>query len=129
VNTPEPPSSPEIPDLTPEQFAELLAAELHTLAEDVRPTYQQYAVPPVRMERAWMYEGRRVAAPVWVVARAGNVLLVYDEVEEEFGIGTVPDGGLAEGGEITDWGTFGPRLRWTLMRFPDPVAYIDSQAG
>jgi hypothetical protein len=121
--------SPEVPDLTAEQFADFLAAEVRALTDDVRPTYDRFAVPFVRMQHAWVEGGQRTTAPVWVVARAGDVVLVYDEVEDEFGIGTVSGGELNEGGRITDWGTFGSRLRWTLLRFPDPVAYIDAQAG
>ena len=127
--SPSEPTSPDpIPDLTPAEFEALLASELASLDADVPPVYQRCRVPPVRMQHRWHFDGREVGAPVWVVARDGPTVLGYDEVEEEWGIGRV-SGALDDGGVVEDWGTFGDRLRWTLLRFPDPAAYVRRTAG
>jgi hypothetical protein len=119
----------EIPALTAEEFRQLLANELGSLQADVRPTWERAALDtPVRMVHTWELDGREASAPVWVVARAGPTVLGYDEVEEEFGIGSVGSRRLAEGGVVDEWGTFGERLRWTLLRFPGPSAAVPSQA-
>ncbi|AHG92898.1 hypothetical protein J421_5363 (plasmid) [Gemmatirosa kalamazoonensis] len=124
----EPALSDQVPDLTSAEFQALLADEVASLDAEVLPTYRRCQVPPVRMEHRWEFDGRQVGAPVWVVARDGPVVLGYDEVEEEWGIGRVL-GAVADGGVVDDWGTFGERLRWTLLRFPDPAAYVRRTAG
>jgi hypothetical protein len=103
----------EAPDLTPAEFERLLDEETASLEPDVRSTYDQFAVEPVRMTYFWRWGDRRVSKPIWVIARSGAKVLGYDEVEEEFGTGLVRQEGIVE-----DWGTFGERLRWTLLRFP-----------
>jgi hypothetical protein len=123
------PTPDAFPFLTAEQFAALLRAEIESLQADVLPTFTQFQVAPVRMEHRWQIDGREMADPVWVVARAGATILGYDEVEGEWGIGTARGGAVVPGGVVDDFGTFGDRLRWTLLRFPDPVAYIARSAA
>jgi hypothetical protein len=53
-------------------------------------------------------------APVWVICRTGEHVLGYDEIEEEYGTGT-----LGSDGSLADWGTWGERLSWALQHFPD----------
>ena len=111
------PNSPNtVPDLTAEEFRELLSREVQSLGDDVLGIYRSSAVTPVRMCHTWEFEGRHVSAPVWVVARRGPLVVGYDEVEEEYGVGLTES--LALDGVVDDWGTFGERLRWTLLRFP-----------
>jgi hypothetical protein len=102
--------------LTREGFEHLFDAETAALDPEAEAILRRYAVPAFKT--AYEYPGRRdrEASPVWVVAKAGDVVLGYDEVEEEYGIGTIRADGL-----LNDWGTFGERLRWSLIRFPDPT--------
>ena len=123
------PPPPQVPDLTAAQFSALLAAEEAGLLDDVRPKYERYRIAPLRMEHRWTFDGRLVTAPLWIVARDGVTVLGYDEVEDEWGIGRAHDGVVAPGAPVEDFGTFGERLRWTLLRFPDPTAYISPAAG
>ena len=119
----------EAPYLTPDDFRRRLAEEVQSLDPDVRPTWERYALrAPMRMRHTWTFLAREVSGPVWIIARAGTAVLGYDEFEEAFGIGAVGFSELPAGGVVDNWGTFGERLRWTLLRFPDPAAFIASQA-
>jgi hypothetical protein len=89
--------SQSIPDLTLGEFETLLGAEVAGLSDDVLPTYERYRVSPIRMAHRWDDDGGQVGAPVWVVARDGSVVLGYDEVEEEWGIGCVSGAGRRRG--------------------------------
>ena len=122
-----PPDEP--PYLTNEEFRGQLRTEIERLRADVRLIWDRYALDtPVRMRHTWQLEGREVSGPVWVIACAGTTLLGYDEFENEFGIGSAGTTELTRGGIVHDWGTFGEQLRWTLLRFPDPTAYMTSPA-
>jgi hypothetical protein len=108
-----------VDDLTSAEFEHLLGEETASLQAEARAVLDRYAVAPFRVARE--FEGRRGPrlSPVWVVARDGDVVLGYDEVEEEYGIGRLRGDGPLEG-----WGTFGERVRWSLVRFPDPAEYV-----
>lgn len=101
------------PYLTPAEFERLLDDEASSLESDVWPVYDQYAISPVRMTYFWNWGERRVSKPIWVIARAGERVVGHDEIEEEYGTGLVRQAGVME-----DWGTYGERLRWTLLQFP-----------
>src|SRR3954471_22184486 len=103
-------------DLTREAFEQLFSVETAALDLDAAARLNRYAVPP--FQAAYEFEGKsgRARSQVWVVAKAGEVVLGYDEAEEEYGIGTLRASGL-----LTGWGTFGERLHWSLIRFPDPT--------
>jgi hypothetical protein len=47
---------------------------------------------------------------VFVVAKTGEHLLYYDDVEEDFGV-AIPDGD----GVLRNWGNFGPLVRAVLV--------------
>ena len=49
---------------------------------------------------------------IYVLAQRGKIVLGLDLVEEEFGTGT-----LTKAGVVSDWGTYGEKLEWTLQRF------------
>ena len=117
-----------MPDMTHSQFEALLGRQTSELTEDVTTTYERYRVAPARMRHQWRFDGREVAAPVWVVARDGSSVLGYDEVEEEWGIG-LARAGVMEGEVVEDWGTFGANLRWALLHFPTPRYQADEQPG
>jgi len=101
-------------DLTREGFESLLATEVAALDPEAQAILTRYAVPVFRTAHEFAGKSGRAATAVWVVAKSGDIVLGYDEVEAEFGIGTFDAAGL-----VTHWGTFGERLRWSLIRFPD----------
>jgi hypothetical protein len=50
---------------------------------------------------------------MYSVARESESVLIYDDVEEEFGIGQLDADGV-----VRDWFTVGSELRWALGQFP-----------
>jgi len=84
-----------------DNFEHLLREELETLTPATLKIWQKYAIAP--------YEQSCVRNPdagierVFVVARNGNHLLFFDDVEDEFGVG-VPDSDSI----LRDLETFGP---------------------
>jgi hypothetical protein len=104
----------EAEDLSLAEFEQLLARDTSLLEPEVRATYERYATSPVRMLYSWKFGEQLVTKSIWVIARAGSHVIGYDEVEEEYGTGTV-----LEEGTVVDWGTYGELLRWTLLRFPE----------
>jgi hypothetical protein len=104
-----------VDDLSDDEFRRLLDEEVVSLDPEIRAVYDRYAVPPERlMDRTDAGRGP-FDRPIWVFLRAADRLGGYDEIEEEFGTG-VP----GPEGYVVDWGTYGGRLRWLLLRFPDP---------
>lgn len=51
--------------------------------------------------------------PIYCFARAGDEVLIHDDVEEEFGTGILDNDGV-----LRQWGTYGEELRWSLHHFP-----------
>ena len=102
-------------ELTREAFKRLFDVETSALDREAAVILERYAVPLFKATYEFASKSGPATSPVWVVAKAGEVVLGYDEVEEEYGIGTLP-----AGGRLTAWGTFGERLHWSLIRFPDP---------
>ena len=99
-------------DISRDEFLAVLRDELTRLSPELRGVYDHYAVDPVRAPQTWdRGEGARTL-PVWIIARHSSEVVGYDEVEEEYGVGTLAPTG------VTDWGTYGERLAWTLRRFP-----------
>ena len=103
------------PELKPEEVERIVSDAAATLAAELRAVFDRYAVPA--FVTAYEFEGVRgpTTAPVWVVARSGSVVLGYDEAEEEYGVGTLRDGGLLE-----RWGIY-DRLEWALRSFAAAV--------
>jgi hypothetical protein len=82
-----------------ETLERILTEEIAALTPEATKAYQNYAVAPYeqRCSRTADYGIERV----FVVARKGNHLLFFDDVEEEFGVG-VPDSDAI----LRDLGTF-----------------------
>ena len=99
--------------LTREEFERLFAAEAAALDPAARAILIRYGVLPFKAEYQFERVSGPAGSPVWIIARSGDLVLGYDEVEEEYGIGQ-----LGAGGHVADWGTFGERLHWSLIRFP-----------
>ncbi|HXE33308.1 MAG TPA: hypothetical protein VN087_05300 [Verrucomicrobiae bacterium] len=91
-----------------ERFDEILSREISSLAPGVQRLYEQYAVQPFHLP--CLRDQGAVREQVFVVAKKGNRLLYFDEVEEDFGI-TIPD----EGGVMREWGNYGPLVRALLV--------------
>ena len=82
------------------RFDEILAEEVTGLPPDARKIYEDNAVSVVEQPcyRSEQYGIERV----FVVARAGARLLLFDDVEDEFGIGEPDNGGV-----LRDWHLYG----------------------
>ena len=96
---------------------ELLADQLTRLRNEVRSTWERYglAVPvAIQCVRRDVSGSLTEPEPIFCVARAGDRVLIYDDVEEEFGIGVVDSDGL-----LRSWGTYGEELNWSLRHFPE----------
>ncbi len=90
-----------------ERFDQVLRKEIEALPPAAMEIYERYATIPFEQpcSRGAEYGVERV----FVVARDGNHLLFFDDVEEDFGVG-VPD----EDGILRDMGTFGPLVAAVL---------------
>ena len=115
---PPPPSARERPDLTPEEFSRLLEREVSNLDAREREILGMYAISTVRAKHQWLYGDRQVESRVWLIAMSGSVVIGYDEVEEEYGVGRLETPELHGDPIVEDWGILGERLGWTLRAFP-----------
>jgi hypothetical protein len=92
----------------------LMAHELGRLSDAQFQCWERYGLKPehVPCERP-AQDGPPARDPIYLIARAGDEVLIYDDVEGEFGTGALdPDGVLRH------WGTWGGALAWSLERFP-----------
>jgi hypothetical protein len=92
-------------------FQQHLAQEVSSLSDDVAPIYGRYAVKPFR---AWRHLGTTVV-PSFVVAQAGDDVVYYDDIEEEFGTASLD----SATSQLRNEGTWGERLEWALRHFPE----------
>jgi hypothetical protein len=90
-----------------EKFEHLLKEEIETLTPAALKAYEKYSKAPY--EQPCLRDSASGIERVFVVARNGNRLLFFDDVEEEFGVG-VPD----SDGVLRDLGTFGPLVAAVL---------------
>jgi hypothetical protein len=93
----------------------LMANELGRLSDAQFQRWERYGIKPehVTCERAVGAGGPPSVDPIYVIARSGQEVLVYDDVEGEFGTGV-----LDQDGVLRTWGTWGEALAWSLERFP-----------
>jgi len=77
-----------------------LNSEIASLPVDLRSAYQEYATAIAEQPcfRSEQYGPERV----FVVARSGIRLLIFDDVEDEYAIGVADDDGV-----LRDWGLYG----------------------
>ena len=102
-------------DLSHEEFQAMLRGEVAALAPALRSLLGRYEVEPLRGPFTWDSGDEPRTKAVWILARSGDVVAGYDEVEEEYGTGRLGASG------IEDWGTHGDRLAWTLQAFAQQV--------
>ena len=98
-------------DWTPvsgEQFAKILSNEVSSLAPNVQRLYQQYNVKPYQLP--CLRDQDSALEQVFVLAKNGNRLLYFDDVEEDFGVATPDDDGV-----MREWGNYGPLVRALLV--------------
>jgi hypothetical protein len=114
----------EMPDLTAGQFHAVLMAEVIGLDGSVARIYDRHRIAPVRVMQRYLQDGRDVGLPVWVVARSGETVMGYDEVEEEWGMGTARHGLLFEDATVHEWATCGHRLSWTVLRYAEQAGLV-----
>jgi hypothetical protein len=88
-------------------FEVLLAEQVARLDKVTREVYDRYRVPVTAQAQGF--------GIVYVIAREGQKVLFYDEVEEEFGTAE-----LQMDGTMEDYGTWGEELSWALRQFPEP---------
>jgi hypothetical protein len=93
----------------------LMANELGRLNDAQFQHWERYGLKPEHVQCERRAQGNKppVLDPIYVIARAGNEVLVYDDVDEEFGTGTLDADGV-----LRQWGTWGEALAWSLERFP-----------
>lgn len=85
--------------ITRSELDQLVDRELAGMVEPFRAYYRSYAVEPYRT--ACAHSG--FDDSFYVVAQLGNQVVVYNDIEEDFGVGT-----LAESGPMTDRADYGP---------------------
>lgn len=82
-----------------ENFERILTEEIAALTPDAARAYEKYATTPYE-QTCWRSSDYGIER-VFVVAKNGNRLLFFDDVEDEFGVG-VPDSDAI----LRDLGTF-----------------------
>jgi hypothetical protein len=90
-----------------EKFEGILREEIGALRPEVLRLYEQYAVRP--FQQPCLRDQNCTIEQVFVVAKNGNRLLYYDDVEEDFGV-AIPD----EDGTLRNWGNYGLLVRAVL---------------
>ena len=98
--------------MTPKEFSALLEPEVSALSPEMKVVYCRYAVPPFLVRRHIVQSSE----PTFVIAKARDEVLYYDDLENEFGTGTLVDG------SIQNSGTWGERLEWALRHFSSSTA-------
>jgi len=97
-----------------ETFEGILEEEVAALRPEVKRLYEQYAValfhqPCIHVENSPIEQ-------VFVVAKNGDRLLFYDDVEEDFGV-AIPD----KDGVLRNWGNCGPLVGAVLVLDEGPT--------
>ena len=105
--------------LTLQGFGAFLADQDRDLEPDLNSRLSPFRCNPSTIP--CVRAGQPDRDSMWVVARAGERVLLYDSVEEEFGTGVIDRDGV-----IRDWGTSGHKLKWSVARF---LAEQPVQAG
>jgi len=83
-----------------QMLREQLQREIEALPEYVRELFQKYSVPIYRL--TCLRTADAGEEKVYVVARLENRVLFFDDVEDEYGVGTVWEGTM-----LKDWDLYG----------------------
>ena len=101
---------------TPAEVEQLVADESTQLEEPERQkllSFRRPAVQVVLNRGAGFGDERLDHDSIWILARSEMEVLVFDTVEEEFGIGH-----LTEDKQLTNFSIYGEKLAWALRDFP-----------
>jgi hypothetical protein len=101
--------------VTGTELRSIVASELVSLSPSELQHWHRFAIEPVPVicERSPVSTKSHGPEQVFIIARAENVLFIYDDVEEEFGFGTVDGDGV-----LRSWSLVGDQLTWLLKYFP-----------
>jgi|SRR4051794_10850482 hypothetical protein len=104
--------------ITESEFRLLLAENVLRLDAVTFERWERLGVMPahVQCERDDPRGGPSALEPLFVVARVGDEVLIYDDVGEEFGVGCLDADGV-----LRQWATYGEELRWAIQRFPSRI--------
>lgn len=90
----------------------ILSEQVSAFDSDVAGRWARYGIEPQHVP--CIRDGSGEPEPIFVVARAGSEVLIYDDVEDRFGTGVLDSDGV-----LRRWGTYGERLAWSLRHFPE----------
>lgn len=97
------------------KFRILMTDQVSRLDDDLRPAWERYGLSsPVQIQclRSNSDGSPAEPEPMFCVARDGARVLIYDDVEEDFGTGVLDADGVLRG-----WGAYGEELGWSLRPF------------
>ena len=104
----------EIDAIEFDRFRAILDDEVGRLDERESERFARYGVPPRPV--SWTNEPLAFTASFWVVAQADDLVVFYDHIEYEWGVGRVESEGV-----LASYGTFGERPQYALYNFPEQV--------
>ena len=98
-------------DPIPLEEFKLLLAE-HVLRLDA-PTFAKWERLRIAPQLVPCERHNQARETIYSVAREADDQIIYDDVEEEFGVGHLDADGV-----LRNWSTVGDELRWALAQFP-----------
>lgn len=93
--------------VTKEILERILKEEIAALTPEAAKVYEKFAIAPYQQRCSRSADSE--IESVFVVAKNGNHLLFFDDVEEEFGVGIADRDAI-----LRDLGTFGPLVSAVL---------------
>ena len=103
--------------ITADELRDVLVKQLVDLDTETQAVWDRFGRQPTQIRCIRGRLDGSVSEPeaIYAVARAGDEVLIYDDVEDEWGRGVMDADGV-----LRSWGTYGEPLHWTLKTFPSP---------
>jgi hypothetical protein len=103
--------------ITADELRDVVVKQLVDLDAETQAVWDHFGTQPTQILciRGRLDGDVPELEPIYAVARAGDEVLIYDDVEDEWGIGVMDADGV-----LRSWGTYGEQLHWTLKTFPSP---------
>lgn len=100
--------------ITAAELLALLHVQLAHLDDETRPVWDRFRIEPtpIPCSRPGVDDATPDVESVFCLARDGDEVLVYDDVEDAFGTGRVGSDGV-----LRTWRTYGEELRWAVQGF------------